>query len=800
MFKIRKKSFCYQFVVFILFLIITPNLSLAQKYTISGFIEDASSGERLIAATIFDQISKQGTSSNVFGFYSLNLNQGIVKIRFSYVGYQPKEIEFNLTEDTTIVIAIEPTLQLTEFVVKSERTSIIDKTQSSIIEIPIKAISSLPVLFGERDVLKAIQLFPGVQSGSEGTAGIYVRGGGPDQNLVLLDGVPVYNAEHLFGFFSIFNPDAISHVTLIKGGFPARYGGRLSSVIDIRMKEGNNKEYQGEVSVGVISSKFTFEGPIIKNKSSFIISARRTYLDLLTMPIIRMVEENTTAGYYFYDFNAKFNYIISNKDRLFLSVYTGKDKFYFNSKYDYFVDDFKYESAQKSNISWGNITTALRWNHVFNSKMFSNVTATYSRFNFNVGQSFSSTKTQGNLKETSEYMFDYFSGIYDLALKADFEYHLSPKSKFMFGISDIYHTFTPGSTIFKYTSNQDVNINQEFQANKVFAHQLDLYVENETSISPKLKINPGLRFSAFLVQGESYTSIQPRLNTRYLINENTSVKLAFSQMNQHIHLLTNSGIGLPTDLWLPSTKRVKPQKSVQYALGFYRNITEDIEVSIEGYYKDMYNLIEYKEGADFFGIYDSWEDKIEIGKGNAYGTEFLIRKHSGKTSGWIGYTLSWSNRQFENLNFGKPFPYRYDRRHDIGIAISHKLNQKIDFGLVYVFGTGNAVSLPIEKYPSHLLNINNNFNTSVLYYDGRNGYRTPAYHRLDASVNVSKDVKLGRQTWSFGVYNLYNRQNPFMIYFDEEYVGNQSHTVLKQLSLFPIIPSVSYNLKFKIND
>lgn len=785
-----------------IFLISFSNNSFAQKRTISGFIEDASSGERLISATIFEENSKQGSITNVYGFYSLSLNQSIIKLRFSYVGYQVKEIEFELTKDTTIIVSLTPSVQLKEFVVKSERISGAENVQGSVVEIPISSIKSLPVLLGERDVLKAIQLFPGVQSGSEGTAGIYVRGGGPDQNLILLDGVPVYNADHLFGFFSIFNPDALSHVTLIKGGFPARYGGRLSSVLDIRMKEGNNKEYHGEASVGIISSKLTFEGPLIKNKSSFIVSARRTYVDVLTRPLMRIAENNTVGGYYFYDFNAKLNYILSNKDRLFLSVYTGKDRLYINSKYDYFADDFKYESKNKSEIAWGNITTALRWNHVYNSKLFSNLTATYSRFKFSVGDSFETTKTQGQIKESSSYLFEYLSGINDLALKIDYEYHLSPNNKILFGASDTYHTFTPGSTVFKYNSTEDEsnNISQNFGSNRVYAHELAAYIENEMNIGSRLKINPGLHFGAFLVHGTNYYSVQPRFNTRYLVNEKLSFKMAVSQMNQNILLLTNSSIGLPTDLWLPVTERIKPQRSWQYAAGVFQSLKNDIELSVEGFYKDMKNLIEYKEGVDFFGVYDSWEDKIEVGTGNSYGMEFLIRKHSGKTNGWIGYTLSWSNRHFENLNFGKTFPYRYDRRHDLGIAINHKFNDRVDMGIVYVYGTGNAVSLPIEKYPSHSISpLNYYYSPNIQYYDGRNGFRAPAYHRLDIGVNLTKEISLGVQTWSFGVYNVYNRQNPFMIYFSEEYYGSgSSRTVLKQRSLFPIIPSVSYNLKFKL--
>jgi len=780
----------------IVFLIILPCILSAQRYTISGFVEDGSTGERLISATIFDEVSKQGVISNVYGFYSLTMQQGAVKLIYSYVGFLPKVHEFILTKDTLLKIVLEPSLLLSEVVITEKKEKQFEQSQMSVIEMPMSSIKSLPVLFGERDVLKAIQLFPGVQSGSEGTSGLYVRGGGPDQNLILLDGVPVYNADHLFGFFSVFNPDAIQHVSLIKGGFPARYGGRLSSVIDIRMKEGNNKEYKGEATVGLIASKFTVEGPIKKDTSSFILSGRRTYVDILTLPIIKAVDNNARAGYYFYDLNAKVNYILSDKNRFFASVYTGKDEMYFGYKDSYFDNGAKHEFQEKGGLNWGNITTAVRWNYLVSNKMFSNVTATYSKFQFKVHDRYIFKKTENGITQKDEFYFAYISGIQDLALKADVEYHPHPNHKILFGLAETYHTFTPGSTVFK---TSDGELERELETlltnKKVYAHEIALYAEDNITIGSSLHLNPGLHFSGFFVQGKTYTSLQPRIATRYILRESWSVKAAFSTMRQHILLLSNSGIGLPTDLWLPSTKNVKPQESQQIAAGVFHELTDGIEVSIEAYYKTMQNLIEYKEGVDFFGLYDDWEDKIETGKGHAYGAEFLVRKSKGKTSGWIGYTLSWAVREFENVNFGKPFPYKYDRRHDIGIAVTHLIRKDIDVGVVFVYGTGNAVSLPIEKYPAAGFQQNSMYyyNPSINYYDGRNGFRTPAYHRLDVGVNMHKEKKRGVQTWSVGVYNLYNRKNPFMLYFSSDYSGR---TRLKQISLFPIIPSVSYTFKF----
>lgn len=796
-FALAGKLFFYVF----LFILLVDGTQ-AQKYTISGFIEDANSGERLIAATVYDEISKSGVVANVYGFYSLTLPKGPVKIQCSFVGYQPIIAEFDLMKDTLIKFQLQPSLQLKEVVITAKKESQVETPQMSVVEIPIQSVKSLPVFLGEKDVLKTVQLFPGVQSGGEGTTGLYVRGGGPDQNLILLDGVPVYNADHLFGFFSVFNPDAIQYVSLVKGGFPARYGGRLSSVLDIRMKEGNNKEYHGEVSIGLISSKLTVEGPLKKNKSSFIISARRTYLDLLVQPFMKAFNNNVSGGYYFYDFNTKLNYVLSDKDRIYLSFYTGKDKAYVKYKDSYYYDDTQYEYASNAGLNWGNFTTALRWNHIYNKKWFSNVTATFSRFRFEVGEEFKSKETNNGNTTTTNFKFKYFSGIHDLALKGDFEYHPSPKHRILLGVSDIYHTFAPGSTIFRFSDSTDdsFNIETTYGNAKVYAHEISIYAEDEFEVNSRLKFNAGVHGSMFPVRNTFYYSVQPRLNARYILKENWSVKASVSKMTQYILLLTNSGIGLPTDLWLPVTDRIHPLQSWQYAGGIFHNLTQGIEISLEGFYKNMLNLIEYKEGADFFSAAQAWEDKIETGKGNAYGAELLIRKQTGKTTGWIGYTLSWSNRQFENLNFGKPFPYRYDRRHDVGIAITHELNERVDFGLVWVYGTGNAVSLPIEKYPlmgiSMIYDHINDEWGNVQYYEGRNGFRTPAYHRLDVGVNLHKKLKRGERTWSFSIYNLYNRKNPFMIYFSNEYNGQKPTTRLKQISLFPLIPSFSYSYKF----
>ncbi|PIV57832.1 MAG: TonB-dependent receptor [Bacteroidetes bacterium CG02_land_8_20_14_3_00_31_25] len=769
----------------------------AQKYTISGYISDSKSGEKMISASVYDTISHRGTITNPYGFYSLTLPAGKVHFVISFVGYKQIYKEINLNVNQSINIQIEPTISLNEveIIAKKDETQV-DRTQMSISEIPINTIKSLPVIFGEVDVLKSLQLLPGVQSGSEGTSGLYVRGGGPDQNLILLDGVPVYNADHLFGFFSVFNADAIQNVSLIKGGFPARYGGRLSSVIDIRMKEGSNKEFHGEGSFGLIASKFTLEGPLKKDKSSFIVSARRTYIDILAQPFIRAASDGISSGYYFYDVNAKVNYVFSDTDRVFFSVYTGKDKAYSKMKDNYTDNGTTYENIDKFALSWGNITAALRWNHIINPKLFGNLTATYSRYRFQISENSDSKQTNNGYITQNKYEFTYFSGINDISTKLDFDFHPNPNHNILFGINETYHIFSPGINVFKVSDASSTNIDTSFGNSNIYANEIFGFIEDDIRITDRLKANIGVHLCGFYVKENFYKSIQPRLSARYLINEKLSVKAAFSQMNQNLHLLTNSGIGLPTDLWLPVTNNIKPQISYQYAAGVFYDIFKGYEFSIEGFYKTMSNLIEYKEGVDFFGSFESWENKVEVGKGWSYGSEFLIKKTKGKTTGWIGYTLAWSQRQFDNLNFGEKFPYRYDRRHDIVVVITHKLNEKIDFGLTWVFGTGNAVSLGIEKYPS-VSNINEyqyyEYHSEIEYYDGRNGFRMPAYHRLDIGINIHKTKKWGVRTWSIGIYNVYNRKNPFYIHYSYD---DNNKKRLTQISLFPIIPSFSYNIKF----
>ncbi|HPE87268.1 MAG: TonB-dependent receptor [Bacteroidales bacterium] len=780
---------------------LVPGILAAQKYTISGYIEDAATSERLIAANVYDTKTYTGTSTNTYGFYSLTLPEGIYEIAFSFIGYETKRERINLTSNQHITVALQSNLEIEGVEIVGEKGgSNLERTQPGMVHVPMRQIQKLPMLLGEADVIKAIQLLPGVQSGSEGSSGLYVRGGGPDENLVLLDGVPVYNVNHLFGFFSVFNPDALKNVSLYKGGFPARFGGRLSSVLDISMKDGNMKSLHGDITVGLISSKITLEGPIIKNKTSFIISGRRTYYDLLAKPFISLAntinEEDISAGYYFYDLNVKINHTFNQRSRLYLSAYSGEDKLYVRSSDDYYWDGNHMESKFNIGMGWGNITTALRWNYTINPKLFSNVTATYSRYNFNVGFDEKYFNRTEDTKE--EWIFDYDSGIYDWTAKFDFDWFPSPAHSVKFGTDYVYHTFVPGVNAYKITS--DITIDTTFGARDIYANEIRAYAEDNFTLGKRFKANLGLHFSGFKVEKSFYTSLEPRLSLWYKINDKMSIKTAYTTMTQYILLLTTSRISLPTDLWLPVTDKIKPMHSKQLAAAVVYQLTHELEVSVEGFYKTMENVIEYKEGASFLSLQTDWQDKITVGNGIAYGGEFLVKKDVGKTTGWIGYTLSWSWREFEELNFGERFPAKYDRRHDIGIAITHKFNDHYDLGLVWVYGTGNAVTLGTQNYYSATIpNTWMWYQNQLTHYEGKNNYRMPAYHRMDVGFNYRKEKKRGNAIWNVSLYNAYNRRNPFYMFEDYEYSiapNTQGHKVLKIISLFPVIPSVSYSFSF----
>ncbi len=807
----------------LLLIILFPSFLVSQNYTISGYIKDAKSGETLISCSVFDALTKKGTVSNSYGFYSITLPKSQVDMHYTYVGYATEQRKFNLTKDTIINIGLNESLVLNELtVIGTSKEISVRGSQMSAIEVPISLIKSVPTLFGETDVLKALQLLPGVQGGVEGSAGFYVRGGGPDENLFLLDGVPVYNVNHLGGLFSVFNADAIKNVTLYKGGFPARFGGRLSSVLDIRMNDGNTKKLRGNFSIGIISSKFNLEGPLFSEKTTFNISGRRTYLDILAQPILKLAAKDQgvdklSAGYYFYDFNAKISHTFSDKDRLYLSTYIGDDVVYSNIRENYRSDKKKTEETRvRLNWDWGNFINALRWNHVINNKLFMNTTATYTRYRFNMalGTDYNFKQVSPPITESQSTTLGYRSGIEDVGLKMDFEYNPNPSHEIKFGGNYINHSFRPGVQVLnsKMTNNNTTQkMDTTIGDKNIYSHETAFYAEDNFNVSSFLKANLGLHYSTFGVQNTFYQSLQPRFGIRALISDNLSAKAGYAAMSQYIHLLSNSNISLPTDLWVPVTKRVEPMKSHQYSAGMFYNFKNIIDFSVEGYYKSMENLIEYKDGATFLGSTTGWEDKVSMGRGWAYGVEFLAQKSIGQTTGWLGYTWSKSERLFdrpgEELNNGEIFPAKYDRRHDISLVVSHKFNEKIDVAGTWVYSTGNSGSLALQNYSAAKTPGDEH---SYIYYDQasipyiskRNNYRMPDYTRVDLGVNFHKQKKHGIRTWNISVYNATNQKNPFLVMSSsseryDETTGTYTYDKkLKKLTIFTILPSVSYSFKF----
>ena len=820
----RKTS--YSLILFIITLcFVSSKLSAQQKFTISGYMSDSDTGEELIGANIFEKNALVGNVSNTYGFYSLTLPAGEVNLEVSYIGFANQQLQFNLNKDTTINFDLSASLELETVVVQADKLYRIEEdVQMSKMNIPVEQLKKIPALLGENDVMKALQLLPGVQSGGEGQSGLYVRGGSPDQNLVLLDGVPVYNVSHVLGIFSVFNADAIKNVTLTKGGFPARYGGRLSSVLEINMKEGNMKEFKGEGSIGTLASKLTLEGPIIKDKMSFIVSGRRTYLDLLAKPIINAANnaDNNSSGssgneniglkLFFYDLNAKLNYKINDKHRVYLSGYSGADVFGIDYEYQ---SGFNNDSERFSGgLDWGNLISSLRWNYKISNKLFANTTLNYSNYDIDIPTSFESTfedgiSGSGNTR-TESVSINYRSGIEDYSAKVDFDYIPTPNHYLRFGANVIRHKYTPGVVSFE-ANFEETNIDTLIGNNVITSFESSVYIEDELTRG-KFKANIGLHASMFNVENTTYTSLQPRLGLSYLLPRDIALKASFSTMTQYINLLTSEALSLPTDLWVPSTARVKPQQSWQAALGVAKTFNDKYEFSIEAYYKELDNVISFKEGSSFaFGIEDDWQDKITQGSGQAYGAEFFLQKKTGKTTGWIGYTLSWNNRTFDEINGGNTFPFRYDRRHDLSIVAIHDFNDRVSLSAAWIFGTGNAFTLPRFSYPteqntSTFVNSNGELITGtsteeVQSLGQKNNFRMTNYHRLDLSLSLTKQKKRYLRTWVFGLYNSYFHSNPYFVIprtirSTDENGNSISKRVFSEVSILPIIPSISYQIKF----
>jgi hypothetical protein len=753
------------------------------KITISGFIKDASTSEDLIGASIFEPTLNIGTSTNAYGYFALQIpiQNDSITLRVAYAGYTNLSKRFAGNQNSTFNFQLKTDAELQVVEITADKfKDAINETQMSVTSLSAKEIKTVPVIFGESDLIKVLQLKPGIKGGNEGSAGLYVRGGGPDQNLILLDEATVYNASHLFGFFSVFNSDAIKNVDLYKGDFPAQYGGRLSSVLDIKMKDGNKQKFSGSGGIGLISSRLTLEVPIQKEKSSFIISGRRTYFDIFTKIINRRNEGKKDyqpiPNYYFYDLNLKANYELSNKDRLFLSGYFGRDVFGFSDK------RFKF------NFDWGNTTATVRWNHVFNPTLFMNVSAIFSDYQYNISNEF----TGFNFATTSK--------IKDYNFKVDFDYSLSPKHQLKFGGQFIQHLFIIGRVKLQ-SSDKRV----DFQAgNELEGSEMGVYVADDYTLNDRLRFNFGVRATGFASKSKFYGGLEPRFAIRYKADEETSVKVSFSQMYQYLHLLNNSGASLPTDIWYPTTDVVPPQVSRQVALGVNKILGNgDYLLSNEFYYKWMNNQIDFKDFAQTFAN-DNIDKELVFGKGWSYGVELYLEKKTGRLTGWIGYTLSWTQRQFKDssngnpaINNGKYFYPRYDRRHDASLVVIYKISDRWTFSGAWTYGTGNAASLQTGRFGVQNTN-GSNFLLGNEFTE-RNGFRMPASHRLDLNFIRKFKPRWGESDLTISFYNAYNRRNPYILYYDQQGDGDATFNTqykAKILALFPIIPTVTYNFKF----
>ncbi len=773
------------------------SIVVAQTHTITGYVTDAATGEALIQANVYQAQSYKGTTTNEYGFYSLSLPAGEVTLKSAYVGYQSYMRYLQLHSDTTIHISLD-LATMDEVVVTAPKAGdelLQNNTRMSTIRLPMQQIESVPALFGEPDLLKAYALTPGVSTGVEGSAGLLVRGGTPDQNLILLDGATVYNVAHLFGFVSIFNTDALKNAELIKGGFPARYGGRLSSVLDISMKEGNTEKAESELGVGLISSRYTINGPI-NEKTSYLLAGRTNYIGLLLLPLLTGGSGNQEVALYnMYDFNAKLNHRFNDQQQLYLSLYAGND--YLGAS------DFSQNPVERSRFLWGNVTGTMRYTNVLSPKMFGKFMLNYSQYRAGL-----------RVKEVYTNKTDVTrlsSIVRDLSMKADIDFLPNPAHYIRFGATGIYHQYQPNVTRSRSTDTDGFETTNNFNTP---AGEFALYAEDDISLTKWWKLNAGFRGVAFAVEDEWYLSPEPRISSRFLLG-NWALKSSYSYMQQHIHLLAGGSgpAGVPgSDIWVPATANVPPQRAWQAAAGIGKSFPKQhLDISVEGYYKKMNDVIDFLAStSSFFGNNGNWEERVETGgEGTAYGLEFFLHRKRGRLNGWLAYTLSWNNRRFERINNGRTYPAAYDRRHDAAVVLNYRLGKKVDFSAAWVYATGSPITLPTANY----YNYGNNINFPVGYhspqehYGSRNNFRMPDNHRLDINFTFNKKTRKGRDAkWNLGLYNAYNRANPLFLQVRQgaTYVSIDGgplelESVSKRLTLhgfLPLLPSISYNIKY----
>ena len=887
-----------------------------RQVTISGFVRDKTSAESLVGASVYEVNSLSGVAANTYGFFSLSLpvpsgsDGAPVRLQASYIGYESHLFTIPvLKQDTVLVIDLQPNAAIGEVLVTALETTrqTVRSTQMGTLEVNHATIRATPTLLGEADIIRTLQLTPGVSAGTEGISGLYVRGGNSDENLFLVDGNPVYQVNHIGGFFSAFNNEAIKGMNFFKAGFPARYGGRLSSVVDVHTKEGNMKEYHGSASLGLVSGNLNLEGPIWKDRTSFNIALRRTWLDVLTAPVLAIVNkknkkngerinvryggrlssvvdvhtkegnmkeyhgsaslglvsgnlnlegpiwkdrtsfnialrrtwldvltapvlaivnkknkkngERINVRYAFHDLNARIDHRFSDRSRMYLSLYNGNDVLKVESE-DFAYSEYtsEYRNTIDAYMRWGNLVASAGWTYAFSNKLFGKLSGFYTRYRSKIR--YKEEDVSGKEGDSGyKYSLDEttnVTGITDFGVRTSFDYRPVAAHRIRFGGDYLIHYFQPEYNRMKALDNSlpdSMQIAKTFSDDKLWAHELAAYAEDDWSISDAFRLNVGLRFSLFNIDNRTYTGIEPRVSMRWLLSPDVSLKASYSRMNQYVHLISNSFMDLPTDSWMPVTNKLKPLVSDQISLGGYYNWNQLLDFSVEGYYKRMNNLLEYKDGYSLIPSSVSWENKMASGEGRAYGVEFMVRKQTGKTTGWVGYALAWADRQFDEINKGRRYPSRYDNRHKLNIVVMHKLSKKVELSAAWTYSSGNYTTLSLENYyPSDHLHQPGERpfwgnGTGEDYYDQRNNYQLPAYHRLDVGINIYRPKKKGRMgVWNISIYNVYSRMNPILVYKGDvkeeagsDDYGNPNVTyrnAFKSIGIFPIIPSVSYTYKF----
>jgi hypothetical protein len=785
--------------------------AFAQNVRVSGYVLDALSKESIINATLTQANNR--TATNQYGFFSLSVKANST-LSVRYIGCDSATIKINTT-DTLLKVYLQPNVILKEVVILSEEKNI--NTPIGIQKVNIAQLKKIPAVGGEADVLKSIQKLPGVQSGVEGTAQTIVRGGSPDQNLILVDDIPIYNVNHLFGYFSIFPAEAVKNIDLYKSSFPAKYGGRLSSVIDIKLKEGNKTNFKKLINVSPVSIQGSIEGPIIKDKSSFMVTGRRTWYDLLYYPILKLKGNKGMVALNFYDLTAKLNYSINDKHKIYLSFYNGKDGYGATTKNKIDNDSVKINTHAANGLKWGNSAAAFRHNYTPAEKTFINTTLGYSNYHFttySVAEMAVYNKLNASDKQ-SNYSLTYRSAIADLFCKTDAETHISNTIQLHYGMGASYKINTPGLTI--AVGKNNLNTLDTTLGNKPYTGMENhAYLQAMYTPSSQLKINAGLRAENYIQEKYNPFFIQPRVNVLLQMSHRTALKMGYSLMNQNIHLLTNSGTGLPTDLWLPATAIAPSEASHQMSVGISKDFHPDYELSIETYYKTFDNLIDYKEGASYLNTFTSWENKIEIGKGTSYGAEIFLHKKQGKCNGWVSYTLSYTQRQFQEINYGKSFPYRYDRRHVANIVLNYEIKKAdkktTELSISWSYLSGQAVTLPTKLYDYSVPPDDHLFyylSSSSIFEDAyapaaygianapsKNNYRMRAAHHLDVSYSITKTKKWGERKTIFSIYNIYARQNPYFIYAGRSVGSFAFKSGYFEKSILLFIPSIAVQYKF----